>query len=269
MVHRILHEILRMFNRHWLLSTVLVVVGLAVLTRLGIWQLDRLEQRRYFNARVTAQVDHPVLELEGEALNADLANMEYRQVLVRGEYDHAQEIALRNQAFQNQWGVHLVTPLHIAGSNMAILVDRGWIPAGDFESGDWSKYNEPGLVEVRGVLRASQSKADFGSRSDPIPLPGGDPIQAWNFVNIQGIAIQISYPLLPAYIQQAPDSTWTGLPYRSMPELELSEGPHLGYAIQWFTFAAILGLGYPYFIRRQETRRSSGTHVQEKVKVAL
>jgi hypothetical protein len=26
----------------------------------------------------------------------------------------------------------------------------------------------------------------------------------------------------------------------------------MGYAIQWFTFATILGLGYPFFIRKQE-----------------
>jgi surfeit locus 1 family protein len=44
------------------------------------------------------------------------------------------------------------------------------------------------------------------------------------------------------------------LPYRTQPKLELSEGPHMGYAMQWFTFAALLGIGYPFFIKRQERR---------------
>lgn len=242
----------RMFSRRWLLTTVLVIAGMAVCIRLGIWQLDRLEQRRLWNARVLAQINQPRLELQGAALEMDLANMEYRPVLARGEYDFGQQFALRNQYHENQWGVHLITPLRLAGSDRLILVDRGWIPAEAFNSGDWSAYDEPGIVEVYGVLRASQTKADFGARSDPTPVPGAPLARAWNFVNIPLIAQQITGKLLPAYIQQAPDPAWTGLPVRSQPELEISEGPHMGYALQWFTFAAILGLGYPFFIKRQE-----------------
>ena len=161
---------------------------------------------------------------------------------------------MRNQYHENQLGVHLVTPLVSDDSGQAILVDRGWIPAADFESGDWSKYDEPGIVTVQGVIRRAQAKADFGSRSDPIPVSGGALLKAWNFVNIPAIQVQTSYKLLPAYLQQAPDPAWSGPPYRSQPELELTEGPHMGYAIQWFTFAALLAAGYPFFIRRQEQR---------------
>ena len=246
--------ILRMISRHWLLTTILVILAMGVMARLGIWQLDRLSQRRAFNSRVQAQLDQPELDLTGENLNANLAGMEYRSIHVLGQYDHSQQIALRNQYWQNQWGVHLVTPLHIQNSDQVVMVDRGWIPADDFESGDWSKYDEPGLVEVRGMVRASQSKADFGIRRDATPLPGQGPLLAWNFVNVDQLKNQITGPLLPAYIQEAPNPAWTSLPYRSLPQLELTEGPHMGYAIQWFAFAAILGLGYPFFIRRQEAK---------------
>jgi surfeit locus 1 family protein len=253
----------RMLSRRWILATLLVIAAMGVMIRLGIWQLDRLEQRRLFNARVLAQTSQPPLLLEREAVQADLGSMEYRQVEVTGEYDHAGQIALRNQYWGNQWGVHLVTPLRIADSQAVILVDRGWIPADDFERGDWSAYDEPGLVQVSGVIRAAQSKADFGSRSDPTPAPGAPAIKAWNFVNVEAIQAQTPYPLLGAYIQQAPDPAWTGLPYRSQPDIEISEGPHLGYAVQWFSFAAVLGLGYPFFIRRQEKRGAEPSHFHE------
>jgi surfeit locus 1 family protein len=137
---------------------------------------------------------------------------------------------------------------------MAVLVDRGWIPGQDIKPGDWEKYVEPGVVEIRGVIRASKNKPDFGRRSDLIPAPGDGRLAVWNFVNVEGIAQQVPYPLLPVYIQQAPDPSWTGLPYRTQPELVLTEGSHLGYAIQWFTFALILGIGYPFFIQRQESQ---------------
>jgi surfeit locus 1 family protein len=131
-------------------------------------------------------------------------------------------------------------------------VDRGWIPAEDFQSGNWGKYDEPGAATVQGVIRSSQAIPDFGPRRDPTAAPGDPPLKAWNFVNIPAISQQISYPLLPVYIQEAPDPAWDRLPARTQPQLELTEGPHMGYAIQWFTFAAILGIGYPFFIRRKE-----------------
>jgi surfeit locus 1 family protein len=243
----------RIFSKKWLLATILVLAAMAVMVRLGIWQLDRLDSRRAFNTRVMSAMSQPELALQGNGLQEPLQDMEYRSAIVTGEYDHSQQIALRNQYYNNQWGVHLVTPLKISGSDQAVLVDRGWIPAADFESGDWSKYDEPGTVTVQGMIRASRSQADFGSRSDPTPMPGGEPLRAWNFVNIPAIQQQMTLVLLPAYIQQSPTSA-AMTPIRTEVELDLSEGPHMGYALQWFTFAAILGIGYLVYIRRHDQR---------------
>lgn len=247
--------ILKLLSRRWIMTTVLVICAVGVLVRLGIWQLDRLDGRRSFNTRVQAQVEAAPLDLNQEVAVPDLAEMEYRKIYVRGTYDHRKQIALRNQYWGNQWGVHLVTPLLISGSDQTILVDRGWIPAEDFQSGDWSKYDEPGVVTITGILRRSQEKADFGSRSDPQVQTGDAPETAWNFVNIERLSVLMSSSLLAAYIQQAPDPSWTSLPYRYQPVLDLTEGPHFGYALQWFTFATILGLGYPFFIQHQDRKR--------------
>jgi surfeit locus 1 family protein len=255
----------RLFSRKWLLATILVLAAMGVMIRLGIWQLDRLDTRRAFNSRVLAQQNQPELVLEDEALDEPLQEMEYRAVKVTGEYDHSQEIALRNQYLNNQWGVHLITPLRIAGSDRAVLVDRGWISAADFESGDWSKFNEPGKVIVQGVIRQSRSQADFGSRRDIVPAPGEAPLRAWNFVNVPAISQQVSLPLLPVYIQQAPTSAPIGTPVRTAPELDLTEGPHMGYAIQWFTFAAILGIGYLVYLRRQDSRKKTSPDESQTV----
>jgi surfeit locus 1 family protein len=243
-------------SRRWWKATLLVILAMGVMVRLGIWQLDRLAQRRAFNARVLAQINRSPLTLKGSNMNQDLVNMEYREIIVEGIYDFSQQVVLRNQAWNNQIGVHLITPLHISGSDQSILVDRGWIPYEDFISGNWSNYDEPGQVKVKGVIRRSQEKADFGWRADPTLAPGEDRLTAWNLVNVVRIGDQISVPVLPVYIQQSPDPSWTSLPYRGQPDIELTEGPHLGYAIQWFCFAAILGIGYPIFIRREENRDS-------------
>ncbi len=57
--------IARMFSRHWLVATLLVIAAMGVLVRLGIWQLDRMHQRQAFNARASAQLAQPELLLDG------------------------------------------------------------------------------------------------------------------------------------------------------------------------------------------------------------
>ena len=36
-----------------------------------------------------------------------------------------------------------------------------------------------------------------------------------------------------------------------VPPPDLGEGPHLGYAVQWFLFAAVGLVGYPFLLRRR------------------
>jgi surfeit locus 1 family protein len=246
----------------WLLTTLLALAGMAVLIRLGFWQLERLAQRRAFNARVLAQTAAPPFTLTAGTLAADLTGMEYRKITVTGEYLPAGEVALRNQALYGQPGYHLLTPLVITGVQTAVLVDRGFVPADQYTPGSPDKFAEPGVQTVTGVIRLSQTEPDFGARADPTPLPGGR-LEAWFLVNIAQIARQTSLPLLDVYIQQQDEvqgdaalpasDPFAGMshPIRTQPPLELGEGPHLGYAIQWFAFAAILGIGYPLFIHRE------------------
>lgn len=256
----------KLLTPRWILTTLLAAAGVLVLIRLGFWQLDRLEWRQDFNARVSAQLAAPPLDLTRETPIDQLIGMEYRSVIVRGEYVHAQEVLLRNQVWENRLGFHVLTPLIIEGSDYAVMVDRGWIPYEQAGREARVQFNEPGIVQVTGMIRRGQEKPDFGGVPDPTLQPGEYRLDAWNVVNLNRIQDQTSYNLLPVYIQQAPDPAWNSLPYRSLPEIELSEGSHLSYAIQWFTFAAILAGGYPFFLRRQ-LRSERGAAAEPEIRV--
>jgi len=246
----------RFLTFRWIFTTLLVIAAIGVMIRLGIWQLDRLEWRRAFNARVTSQLQAEALDLNASQPVESLYEMEYRSVIVTGTYDFNHEVLLRNQVWDNHLGYHVLTPLLIDGTDWVVLVDRGWIPFEDGTPASRSQYQEPGIVSVQGMIRRGQEKPDFGGVTDPTLAPGETRLDAWNVVNVVRIQQQSGLNMLPVYILQAPESAWTELPYRSLPELEISEGPHMGYALQWFTFAAILGLGYPFFLRRQLGRHS-------------
>jgi len=248
----------KMFSRKWILTTLLVLLGTAVCVRLGIWQLDRLEGRRAFNAQVLTNRALPALDLDQEHPN-DPRAMEWRPVRATGRYDFENQIALRNQIYLGQVGYHLITPLLLTNSapatgGEAVLVDRGWIPAaGNSTPADWRKYDEPGQVTVSGQIRVGQAKPALGGVADVLPEDHGR-LAVWNNLDLGPISGQSPYPVLPMFIQPDPQAGDTLPPIPSQPELDLTEGPHMGYALQWFTFAVILFAGYPFYLKKQEVK---------------
>lgn len=238
------------FQRKWILTTLLVLAGTALCVRLGIWQLDRLEQRRAFNHQFESMRAMPALDLN-EDVPDGIAQMEWREVRVLGEYDFENQIALRNQYRGSEYGYHLLTPLRF--NQQAILVDRGWIPAeGNASSDDWRKYDDPGEISLTGQIRLGQAKPALGGVADALPEEGSR-LTVWSNPDVEKIAGQIPYPVLPVYIQPEVDEQDTDPPIPYTPTIETTEGSHFGYALQWFTFATILFVGYPFFLRKQET----------------
>ncbi len=238
----------KMFSRQWLITTILVVAGTLVCARLGIWQLDRLAQRRVFNAQVESMHRQPTLDLNSE-LVVDISKMEWRAVTVSGEYDFENQIAIRNQYNGGDYGYHLITPLLFSGK--AVLVDRGWIPAdGNSLPEDWRQYDELGEVKIQGQIRLGGTESAIGGVAEAELNPNETRRAFWNKLILESVAPQIPYPVLPAYIQlDAVDNDQTPpIPYQ--PTLDLTEGPHVGYAVQWFIFAAILFGGYPFYLRK-------------------
>ena len=249
----LMRELLR---PRWILTTILVLAAAWVLIQLGFWQLDRLELRRANNAQVRLGLSLPELDLNSD-LPADLPAMEYRQVVVTGRYDFSQQVVLRNQVLEGQAGYHLLTPLLIEGRERSVLVDRGFIPLADGDPQAVQRYAQPGRVTVRGQILRSQPEPRFAGVPDPALQPGQTRLEAWNFVNLERISLQVAPPLLDVYLLAAPEAALSNAPARTPLEIDLSEGPHAGYAAQWFIFAAILLMGYPFYVRSQLRPRTS------------
>jgi surfeit locus 1 family protein len=173
---------------------------------------------------------------------------------VTGVFDNEDSIALRNRPFNGQPGVHLLTPVRIEGSEQAVLVDRGWIPLEDAEPERWSAYAVEGEVTIEGIAKQKQPRPDgFLVPTDPTPGPGEDRLEQWFRVDIDRIQEQMPYPLLPIFIEQSPDGHNTPPLQEGDPVLD--EGPHLGYALQWFTFSLILVITYGAFMRQEIKRK--------------
>jgi surfeit locus 1 family protein len=214
--------------RRRLLMALLVLLGLGF-ARLGVWQLSRLHQRRTANRVTLAARSAIPAMLPGPVLQRPKTLIEHR-VIARGRYDHDHDIVLREEALQGVPGVHLVTPLRLTGTDTALLVDRGFVPAPDAVSVEPERLREPGDIVAEGI-------------ADSLGSGGGKPIvhagrTTWARLDLPALRERLPYPVLPVYLRQVPSPGVPSFPRRLDPRA-IDEGPHLSYAVQWFLFAGL------------------------------
>jgi surfeit locus 1 family protein len=239
----------KMRNRElvkWTVSSVIVIIGVFILIRLGFWQLDRLESRRIFNDHYLTQISSQSVNINELSLYQNLENMEYREVIVVGKYDFKNEIYLQNHAWKNMPGYRVVTPLILENKSNAVYIDRGWISIEDLKSIDEINryYEQP--KTINGIIRKSQSIEGREKLSTQEEIDS----KLFLYVDIDYLQTEIDLELIPIYIQSGDDNNGQK-PYPQLSEIEITEGPHMGYAIQWFFFASLLGFGYPFFVWKQ------------------
>lgn len=239
----------------WLLATLVVIVLALALMGLGVWQLQRRGQRLAANAHVLERLEQPAISVTGEPLDVEAADL--RRATVRGVYDYDHEIVLRNQSWNEQPGVHVLAPLKIAGvggEEVAILVDRGWIPYDVAAPADRAVFhNAQGEVAVYGILRKTRERRGGSPVDRPPTLK--NPLDSWHRVDLAKIQQQVPYTLLPLFLEEdtRPGETPRNFPM-PQPDISLDEGSHLSYAIQWFSFALIGVGGYiGYYLQRTRT----------------
>jgi surfeit locus 1 family protein len=233
-------------GRRWWWVTLLVLAAIAVMIRLSIWQVDRLQQRRAANELLRQQLSAAPLSLNDVDLQMiDLTTMPDRRVRALGIFDFSEQVLLKVQNYRGSAGAHLVAPLRLRGREEAVLVDRGWIPEAESDPEAWSQFDETGVVTVEGVIQLTETAHNVD--------PPETPQKEWFRINVGAIERQMPYELFPVYVlQSSPDGGNQRLPYREARDIDLSEGPHLSYALQWAIFSVMLGIGYVAFVRRQE-----------------
>jgi cytochrome oxidase assembly protein ShyY1 len=207
---------------------------------LGFWQLARLSERRELNEAIGHRRSAPPVAIEGAGTAAGV----YRPATAEGTYDVAHEVLVYGRGFAGEAGHHVVTPLLLASGD-AILVIRGWVPFASQSAPVRVAAPPSGEVRVRGLLVPDEGD------SSTAPDPSG----VVRSLDVAGIGSTVPSDLFPLPLQlseQTPPQPGD-LPI-PVPPPELSEGPHLWYAIQWFSFAAVAVAGAAILVRRDRRR---------------
>ncbi len=234
----------------------LVAVLVVVMVNLGFWQLRRLDEKRDHKALVEARQEQPAAPADELLANAtdphdpEVEAVVYRTATATGEYLDGATVIVENRTYNGASGGWILTPLDLGGGR-ALLVNRGFI--GFNREGRIEAPPAPtGSVEVEGMLFPSQERQSFGARD-----PEDGTLAVLARVDLVRIDAQLDERLLPAYLQLTASDPTEPPTAEGAPQLValgppgVSEGPHLGYAVQWFIFSTIALGGYGLILRRQ------------------
>lgn len=197
---------------------------------LGIWQLDRADQKRHLNASLESRRKLPALSLN-LALPA-AAEGEFRKVVAQGRYLADKTILIENRKYLGRTGFHVVTPLKIEGSSLIVLVNRGWIPREQIDGG--ASPPTPGeTLTVHGTITLPQAPAIELTPADTM----SDATPRWPYLTLDHFADWSGLEILPFAILQSSEDPEGFV--RQWPQPQFSDLMHIGYAVQWFAFALI------------------------------
>jgi len=220
-----------------------------LLLRLGFWQLDRAAQKQEIAAEYASRRTAPGIDL-AQLDNPDPERIRWRRVHGSGHYT-APDVLLDNRTRFGQVGVDVLTPFTLA-NGMTVLVDRGWVAAGNARESFPAITTPTAPTEIDGYagppvfsgLRLSAA-ADTVEKLRP------------NLLRVQRIDLdilpsQMGVPLAP-FIVYLDAAAMNGFD-RRWPVPGDGSARHEAYATQWFSMAAILVIIMAGLIYRKNNR---------------
>lgn len=224
--------------RAGLWPTLATLALLPVLVGLGVWQLERAEQKFALQQSYDRRATEPPLRMY--SIMQDAATFRYRRVLVRGHYEPEHQILHDNRVHQGQAGYHVLTPFEIENGTVRVLVNRGWLPTGRDRRQLPEASAPAGEIEISGVaILPPEPGMRLGAAA---PSGPGLPV-LWQNIDLAAIAARLQQPFQPVILLLDPDVTQGGY-VRAWPRLDTGVTTSQSYAFQWFTMAIALAAIY-------------------------
>jgi cytochrome oxidase assembly protein ShyY1 len=230
----------------WILSHVLVLVGVIVMVRLGFWQLSRWQEESEEQDRIEAALEAEPVPLDEVVELATPPgevgeDLRYRRVVVEGTWRPGDTVVVRNRALQGSPGGWLVTPL-LQADGTAVAVVRGWVDLQVANGGAPFPGTEPpeGQVVVVGSVNPTQRRGAMGP-SDP----DEGRLDSLARVDLERLAAQVEVPIEPVWVlAEAMEPSQQGSSVQPVEAEVPSPSQNFSYMVQWWIFATIAALGY-------------------------
>ncbi len=207
-------------------TVLLVALGVS----LGQWQDRRAAEKLAVQAKLAERAAQAPLVVGAQPLGRD--EVEFRPVSVTGEFVQDWPLFLDNRPQNGKVGFYLLMPFKIAGSNMHVLVARGWLPRYTGEHNRLPEFATPsGTVTVTGIAKTGMGKVmQLGEPAAVTPKAILQNVTPEQFADASKLPVQ------PFFIEQTGPPASERLE-RDWPAPTLGVDKHKGYAFQWYALA--------------------------------
>lgn len=222
---------MRFTFRFRLIPFVAAAIAVAIGLSLGQWQTRRAAEKIAIEQKLQTRQAAPALQLGDITPHSD--EIEYRRVLVKGEFLRDWPIYLDNRPHNGVAGFYLLMPFKIAASNLYVLVARGWVPRNAADRTKMPPLVTPeGMIEIEGTARH-----DIGHVMQLGAVDAPRPHAIVQNLDIASFAEASQLKMAPILLEQLSD-TKDGL-VRDWPVPSSGVEKHRGYAFQWYGLAAM------------------------------
>ncbi len=238
----------RLLQPRFVVLTLATVLMVALTFSLGQWQMRRAAQKQTLQAAIDAQKRLPALDGQVLAAIKNVANVMHREAMLQGHWQAAHTVYLDNRPMDGKSGFWVMTPLLLAGTDRAVLVQRGWVLR-DFTD----RTRLPAVLTPDGVVSVSGRMAPPPSKL--YEFDGAAQGRIRQNLDLTAFAAETGLQLLPVSLLQTGAAS-EGL-LRNWPAPNTGVDKHYGYAFQWFALCALLVGLYVWFQLLLPRRRSS------------
>jgi cytochrome oxidase assembly protein ShyY1 len=211
--------------RGWPLT--LAAAACAAGIALGNWQARRAEEKRALGAQVEQALKAAPIEISTTLVESK--NLILKRVAAHGEFVADRTLFLDNKLRHGRVGYEVITPFRISRSALHVLVDRGWVEASPSRDVLPQVRTPAGETRVEGLA--------LGRLPHALQLKENTQGRVRQNVDLGAFAANTGLALQPIVIEQRSDSG-DGL-LREWPRPDAGIERHEGYALQWYSLAAL------------------------------
>ncbi len=214
----------------------------------GQWQWSKAVIKADLQRQLDVRSAEPAVQAPTSVGDAQTLN--YRKIIARGYYEPQYQILIDNRTYRQQAGFHVITPLRLEGSEVRLLVNRGWIPALAEHHQEPMIDTPPGIVTVSGMAVIPGTR--FFTLADETGSDRARWQRVWQNFDLDRYSQAVPFPVQPVVIQLDADNAAGGFA-REWPRPDNRREINLNYAMQWWGFAlTTLGLWVVLSLRRKQ-----------------
>lgn len=208
----------------------LALLILPILLWLGLWQLDRAEQKKALQTLYTQRQQATPVTITDLVLDQDLS---YQPVTLTGHYQAGQHILIDNQIRDRRFGYDVITAFKLLDTDQWVWVNRGWLAA------DPTRLTLPEIEDIAGLVTLQGNI--YAPRGQLWPL--GQPLNdSWprvvQRIDIPSLAKELDIAMFPLTVRLA--NHQPGALQTRWIVINVQPAKHIAYAVQWFSMAGVL-----------------------------